>query len=42
MCCDRKECQKPEELAGKPEDCSAEQIRDCHGEDGGHPCLTSN
>jgi hypothetical protein len=40
MCCEKKEgcCQKPEELKGKPGECTPEQIRKCHGEGGGHPC----
>jgi len=39
-CCDenKKGCQKPENLKGKPEDCSAEQIKKCHGEGAQHPC----
>ena len=41
MCGCEKECQKPENLKGKPEDCSPEQINECHGPDGHHPC-TSN
>lgn len=32
-------CQKPKELRGKPQDCSAEQIRKCHGTTKEHPCL---
>ena len=42
MCCcnDKKEdCQKPENLKGKPEECSPEQIRKCHGDVKEHPCL---
>jgi len=42
MCCchDKKQgCQKPENLKGKPEECSQEQIRVCHGEVKEHPCL---
>ena len=42
MCCcnDKKEgCQKPENLNGKPEDCTPEQIRKCHGSDKDHPCV---
>jgi len=31
-------CQKPENLKGKPEDCSPEQILECHGEVASHPC----
>jgi hypothetical protein len=41
MCCykeNEEECQKPENLKGKPEDCSPEQIRQCHGEVENHPC----
>ena len=41
MCCtnEKKEgCRKPENLKGKPEDCSPEQIRQCHGDVEEHPC----
>ena len=31
-------CQKPEQLKGKPEECSPEQIKMCHGDSGEHPC----
>jgi len=31
-------CQKPENLKGKPKECSPEQIKKCHGDDKGHPC----
>ena len=32
-------CQKPENLKdGKPEACSPEQIRKCHGDTKCHPC----
>ncbi len=41
-CCEdqnKKECQKPETLEGAPEDCSKEQIKECHGRQGDeHPC----
>jgi len=39
--CDKKKkgCQKPEELKGKPQDCPPEQIRKCHGDTKGHPCV---
>ena len=33
------ECRKPENLKGKPEDCSPEQIEKCHGTDQKHPCV---
>ena len=40
MCQNQKQegCQKPENLKGRPEDCSPEQIRKCHGDAGEHPC----
>jgi len=38
MCDKNSCCQKPENLEGKPEECSLEQIRICHGETAGHPC----
>ena len=40
MCCNKKQegCQKPEELKGKLEECSPEQIRECHGNVKEHPC----
>ena len=34
--CDFK-CQHPEKLKGKPEECTPEQIKECHGDDE-HPC----
>ena len=42
MCCsnEKKEgCQKPENLKGKPQDCSPEQINECHGTEAKHPCV---
>ena len=39
MCGRKAGCQKPEELKGRPEECSEEQIRKCHGEDKSHPCV---
>ena len=39
MCEEKKPCcEKPEELKGKPEDCSTEQIKKCHGDVVEHPC----
>lgn len=40
MCCNENQrgCQKPENLTGKPGECTAEQIRKCHGNVQGHPC----
>jgi len=31
-------CEKPEELKGKPQDCSPGQIKKCHGSEPDHPC----
>jgi hypothetical protein len=31
-------CQHPENLKGKPEGCSPEQIKECHGDAKEHPC----
>lgn len=38
MCQENKTCQKPEELKGKPEECTPEQIKKCHGNTREHPC----
>lgn len=39
MCCkDEKKCEKPENLKGKPEECSEEQIKECHGDEKKHTC----
>lgn len=39
MCDEKNRCEKPEELKGKPEDCSPEQIKKCHGDEKEHPCV---
>jgi len=42
MCCQddqKKGCQKPENLKGTPEECTPEQIRECHGDIKEHACL---
>ncbi len=31
-------CQKPENLKGKPGECTPEQIKKCHGSEKAHPC----
>jgi hypothetical protein len=31
-------CEKPDQLKGKPQDCSPEQIKKCHGSEAEHPC----
>lgn len=35
---EKKRCQKPEALKGTPEECTPEQIRECHGDAKEHPC----
>jgi hypothetical protein len=39
MCGEKKGCQKPKALKGKPEECSPEQIKKCHGDVKTHPCV---
>ena len=40
MCQPQKEviCDHPEKLKGKPEECSPQQIRECHCQDKEHDC----
>jgi len=35
-------CQQPDKLKNKPENCTPEQIRQCHGETKEHPCTKEN
>ena len=42
MCCGKAKCEKPEALKGKPEKCSLEQVRKCHGDAKKHPCSVGN
>jgi hypothetical protein len=35
----RKACEHPERLKGRPEECSPEQIKECHGEVVEHLCV---
>lgn len=41
MCCasQKSGCERPEELKGRPEECTSEQIKKCHGTAGEHPCV---
>jgi hypothetical protein len=32
-------CERPKALRGKPQDCSPEQVRKCHGDVTRHPCV---
>ncbi len=38
MCDEKNKCQQPEKLEEKPEECSPEQVEECHGEAEEHPC----
>jgi hypothetical protein len=38
---EKKGCQKPANLKGRPGECSPEQIRMCHGDGEGHPCVAA-
>ena len=38
MCCEETRCERPKELKGKPETCSAKQVKKCHGGVKEHPC----
>ena len=38
MCAEKGKCQKPENLTGKPQECTPAQIRKCHGDVTQHPC----
>jgi ArsR family transcriptional regulator len=33
-------CERPEKLKGKPEQCTPEQIKECHGDEKDHPCVS--
>jgi len=39
--CDGKDscaCEKPEKLKTTPEECTPEQVKECHGDTEQHPC----
>jgi len=38
MCGPESGCQYPEKLKGKPEECTPEQIAECHPKAEEHPC----
>jgi hypothetical protein len=40
MCCGKTKCERPKEMKGKAEECSAEQIKKCHGDVKTHPCAS--
>ena len=33
-------CQHPDRLKGKPGECTPEQIKECHGDEKDHPCMS--
>ena len=35
---EKNKCKKPEKLKDKPEKCSPEQIKECHGDEEKHEC----
>lgn len=35
-------CQQPDKLMDKPENCTSEQIKECHGDAKAHPCAKDN
>jgi hypothetical protein len=35
----KKGCEYRERLKGKPGECSPEQVKECHGDAEGHPCV---
>jgi len=42
MCDAKNKCQQPEKLEEKPEECTPEQIKECHGDEKDHPCVKSD
>ena len=36
------ECEQPQKLKDKPEECTPEQIKECHGEVKEHPYIEKN
>ncbi len=40
MCKKGECCQKPEKFSGKQQDCTPEQIKECHGDVKKHPCAS--
>ena len=33
------QCEKPENLKTTPQECTPEQIKECHGDEKDHPCV---
>lgn len=31
-------CEQPEKLKGRPQECTPEQVKECHGDEKDHPC----
>ncbi|HUU89856.1 MAG TPA: hypothetical protein VM238_01460 [Phycisphaerae bacterium] len=36
--CEECGCEKPDEPVEEPEECTPDQIEECHGDTGKHPC----
>ncbi|MFP4027783.1 MAG: hypothetical protein ACLFWL_08340 [Candidatus Brocadiia bacterium] len=37
--CEECGCQDEEKKVENPEECSPEQVEECHGDEEGHPCV---
>ena len=42
MCNAESKCEIPDNLKTKPEECTPEQIKECHGDVEEHPCTEEN
>ena len=42
MCDTENKCEKPENFKTTPEECTPEQIKECHGDVKEHPCTGSD
>ena len=42
MCKEKSGCKYPERLKGKPEECTPEQVEECHGDAKKHPCVEND
>ena len=40
MCDEKDSCAKPGELKSTPKECTPEQVQECHGDTGQHPCCS--
>jgi len=42
MCDPERQCEKPETLKTKPQECTPERVKECHGDVEEHPCTEEN